>query len=56
MAVWAVRRDPLAIAALFMAVAAILCGIPCIMAQRSPFGDGTARHLAKPGAEADTLN
>jgi hypothetical protein len=36
MAVWAVRRNPLAIAALFIAVAAVLRTVPGIMIQRNP--------------------
>jgi hypothetical protein len=52
-AVWTVRRDPIAISALFFAIAAILKTVPTIMDARTRtlYGDSPPR--SRPGGEAD---
>jgi len=44
-AVWTVRRDPLAISALFFAIAAILRVVPTIIDARRRLLDGPTRRL-----------
>ena len=52
-AVWTVRRDPIAISALFFAIAAILKVVPEIMRARTGIVHGPTRpeNRAKPGEE-----